>query len=137
MRSAIIIAALATLAFAGTAPAFAQTDAPTPKTEAAASPSVDTAGNPLYVGTWADDPAQCSIAQDRENAPMVMAKDHFDQHESHCSFKSVSGHENEWKVTSECSVEGESQIYEFGMSVADKQLTMLDDAGTHLYARCE
>ncbi len=90
-----------------------------------------------YEGTWAEDPTQCGKEQDVEDAPMVMGRGRFDQHEAHCTFKSISGNANEWKVTAECSVEGDSQAYEFGMSVADKQLAMVDDAGTHIYARCE
>lgn len=132
MRSAVI-AALATLAFAAIAPALAQTDTPAPDTAQAAAAASD----PAYVGTWAENPGQCANAQDSEDAPMVFTKDRFDQHEAHCTFTRTSNNANEWKVTSECSVEGDSQVYEFGMSVADKQLAMVDDAGTHLYARCE
>lgn len=133
MRSAVIIAAFASLVIAAIAPALAQTGAPSPDTTRAAGAARD----PAYVGTWAENPGQCAIAQDSEGAPMVFTKDRFDQHETHCTFKRMSNHANEWIVTSECSVEGDSQVYEFGMSVADKQLTMLDDIGTKLYMRCE
>jgi hypothetical protein len=112
--------------------------APAAEAPAPAAPVADTgSGEPAYVGTWADDPAQCGKAQDTDEAPMVITKDRFDQHEAHCEFTSVSGNANEWKVTSKCSVEGDEQVYEFGMSVADKTLAMVDDAGTHIYSRCE
>ncbi len=112
--------------------------APAAEAPAAEAPAAAAAaGEPAYIGTWADDPAQCSKAQDTEDAPMVISKDRFDQHEAHCEFTSVSGNGNEWKVTSKCSVEGDEQVYEFGMSVADKSLAMVDDAGTHIYAKCE
>ncbi|MEQ1578367.1 MAG: hypothetical protein ABL894_12015 [Hyphomicrobium sp.] len=148
MRS-IVIAAIASIAIACAAPALAQSDTPAadpampaastapPASDAAAPEAPAAAPEPAYVGTWADDPAQCGNAQDNEDAPMTVAKDRFDQHEAHCEFKSVSGNGNEWKVTSECSVEGDKQIYEFGMSLADGKLSMLDDAGTHVYARCQ
>ena len=116
--------------------------APAPAAEAPA-PSADTpaaatvAGEPAYIGTWAEDSAQCSKPQDVQDAPMIMSKDRFDQHEAHCEFTSVSGNGNEWKVTSKCSVEGDEQPYEFGMSVADKNLAMVDDAGSHVYSKCE
>lgn len=155
MRS-IVIAAIVSIAIACAGPAIAQTETPAadpatpaastaPAASEAAAPQQATevapeaataASEPAYVGTWADDPAQCGNTQDSEDAPMTIAKDRFDQHEAHCEFKSVSGNGNEWKVTSECSVEGDKQIYEFGMSLADEKLSMLDDAGTHVYARC-
>ena len=159
MRS-LIAAAVAALCLALAVPGFAQTgtaapDAATPSAEvkpsaeatpeaapaaeeaAAPAPAADASGEPAYAGTWAEDEAQCSKTQDVEDAPMVITKDRFDQHEAHCEFKSVSGNANEWKVTSECSVEGDKQTYEFGMSVADKKLAMVDDAGAHIYSRCE
>ena len=159
MRS-LIATTVAALCLALAVPGFAQTgtaapDAATPSaevkplaevmpeaapaTEEAAAPAAeaDASGEPAYAGTWAEDEAQCSKTQDVEDAPMVITKDRFDQHEAHCEFKSVSGNANEWKVTSECSVEGDKQTYEFGMSVADKKLAMVDDAGAHIYSRCE
>lgn len=119
--------------------ATAPAEAPAaPAADAAAAPAAaPAAGDPAYVGTWSEDGAQCGVAQDLENAPMVIAKDRFDQHEAHCTFKSVSGNGNEWKVSATCSVEGDEQPYDFGMSVADNNLAMVDDAGSHVYKRCE
>ncbi len=115
----------------------AEAPAPAAESPAPAAEAAPPAGEPAYIGTWADDPAQCSQPQDSEDAPMVITKERFDQHEAHCEFTSVSGNGNEWKVSSKCSVEGDEQVYEFGMSVADKSLAMVDDAGTHIYSRCE
>jgi hypothetical protein len=158
MRSLLVVM-IASLTLACTVPVLAQSDTPAAAPEAAApeaapAPAADTpapaadapapaadaapaAGEPAYIGTWADDPAQCSKPQDSDDAPMVITKDRFDQHEAHCEFTSVNGNANEWKVSSKCSVEGDEQVYEFGMSVADKSLAMVDDAGTHIYSRCE
>ena len=131
--SSAVIAALTALVITCTAPAFAQTDAPSPdRATAAAAASV-----PAYIGTWAENPGQCANAQDSGDAPKVFTKDGFDQHETHCTFTRMSNHANEWIVTSKCSVEGDIQVYEFGMSVAGTQLTLLDDVGTRLYTRCK
>jgi nucleoid-associated protein YgaU len=122
------------------APAPAPEAAPAPAAEAPAAEApaaTAAAGEPAYIGTWADNPDQCSKPQDVQDAPMIISKDRFDQHEAHCEFTSISGNGNEWKVTSKCTVEGDEQPYEFGMSVADKSLAMVDDAGTHVYAKCE
>jgi hypothetical protein len=117
------------------APAPAAADAPAAQPETPA-PEAAAADAPAYVGTWAEDAGQCGKPQDDADAPMSVAKDRFDQHEGHCEFKSINGSGNEWKVTAECTVEGDKQPYEFGMSVADDKLAMVDDAGTHIYSRC-
>ena len=36
-----------------------------------------------YVGTCALDIANCNTPQDSQNAPLVIAKDRYDQHEVH------------------------------------------------------
>ena len=64
------------------------------------------ADDAAFVGTWSLDPANCGAGQESENAPLVIAKDRYDQHESHCAFKSVKGGDGEWKIASECMVEG-------------------------------
>ena len=46
-----------------------------------------------YVGTWALDIANCETPQDSQDAPLVIAKDRYDQHEVHCTFKSVDAKE--------------------------------------------
>ena len=154
MRSLIAVTFVA-LSLSMASVAAAQTDMPAaPSTEPAAetvpqpaeaAPAAEAApsdaapaaaAEPAYVGTWSEDSAQCGVAQEMDNAPMVIAKDRFDQHEAHCEFTSVSGNGNEWKVSSKCSVEGDEQAYDFGMSLADDKLTMLDDAGSHVYTRC-
>jgi nucleoid-associated protein YgaU len=123
---------------AAPAPAAEAAPAATAEAPAAEAPAATaTAGEPAYIGTWADSADQCGKPQDVQDAPMIISKDRFDQHEAHCEFTSISGNGNEWKVTSKCTVEGDEQPYEFGMSVADKSLAMVDDAGTHIYAKCE
>ena len=135
-------AAETTTPAAEAAPSAADTAAPAaaeapPAAAETAAPAASAEADAAYVGTWADDPAQCGKPQDTEDAPMVLGKDRFDQHEAHCTFSSVSGNGNEWKVSSKCSVEGDEQAYDFGLSLADKTLSMIDDAGTHTYTRCE
>ena len=137
----ILAACLCSLGLLCAVPASAQTPTAAPEVNAPDTPAPTVAREPAaggaaYAGTWADEPAQCAKAQDVEDAPMVVTKDRFDQHEAHCEFTSVSGNGNEWKVSSKCSVEGDEQAYDFGMSLADDKLTMLDDAGSHVYTRC-
>ena len=43
-------------------------------------------------------PPIAAPAQENQNAPLVIAKDRYDQHESHCTFKSVDGKDSDWKI---------------------------------------
>ena len=91
-----------------------------------------------YEGTWASDLAQCKLSQDDLNAPLVLQKDRYDQHEAHCTFKSVTpGSAGEWKVTSECTVEGAAQPYDFALVLSGDTLTVSDDTGSRDLLRCK
>lgn len=95
------------------------------------------ADDPPYVGTWSLDPANCSAGQETENAPLVIAKDRYDQHESHCTFKSVEGGSGEWKIGSECTVEGSPTPYDFSLTVSGDTLTFTDSGGPRDFLRCK
>lgn len=92
---------------------------------------------PAYVGTWASQPSQCAVDQSMQAAPMIMARNRYDQHEAHCSFASVrkSGVDT-WRVQARCSVEGDSQKHAFTMKVDGGRLTMRDATGTRTLTRC-
>lgn len=92
---------------------------------------------PTYVGTWSLEPTNCAAAQESENAPLVIAKDHYDQHESHCTFKSVEGGNGEWKIGSECTVAGSPTPYDFSLTVSGDTLTFTDSGGPRDFLRCK
>jgi hypothetical protein len=102
-------------------------------TACAAARADDTA----FVGTWSLDPANCSAPQESQNAPLVIAKDRYDQHESHCTFKSVKGGNGEWKVNSDCTVEGSQMPYDFGLTLSGDTLTFTDSGGPRDFLRCK
>lgn len=91
---------------------------------------------PSYVGTWASDLAQCKVAQERPEAPLVLQEKRFDQYETHCTFGSVEGAGDEWKVKANCQVEGDAQAYDFALTVSGDTLTLTDDAGAQDLLRC-
>ena len=95
------------------------------------------AGDPLFVGTWSLDPVNCDAGQETENAPLVIAKDRYDQHESHCTFKSVQQKDSDWKVTSDCLVEGSATPYDFTLTVSGDTLTFTDSGGARDFLRCK
>lgn len=95
------------------------------------------ADDPAYVGTWASDLAQCKVGQDRAEAPLVLSKDGYDQHETHCRFTSVDGADGEWKVKSDCTVEGAAQPYDFTLTVSGDTLTVTDEAGSRDLLLCK
>ncbi len=90
-----------------------------------------------YVGTWALDIANCKTPQDSQDAPLVIAKDRYDQHEVHCTFKSVDAKESDYKVAGDCTVEGNAQSYDFTLTVSGDTLTFTDEAGARDFLRCK
>jgi hypothetical protein len=95
------------------------------------------AGEATYAGTWASDLAQCKVGQDKQEAPLVLSKDGYDQHETHCKFKSVEpGTDNEWKVSADCTVEGSAEPYDFSLTVSGDTLTITDPAGSRDLLLC-
>lgn len=101
------------------------------------SASIASAAQPAYVGTWGTDATQCAVSQEMQGAPMVIAKDGYDQHEAHCSFKKVSGKAPVWKIKATCVVEGDNQSSDFTLSVKGDALTMTDEYGKQVLTRCK
>jgi hypothetical protein len=95
------------------------------------------AADPPYVGTWSLDPVNCSAGQETQSAPLVLAKDRYDQHESHCTFKSIEQKDSDWKVKSECTVEGSATPYDFTLTVSGDTLTFTDEGGARDFLRCK
>ena len=95
------------------------------------------AGGDDFVGTWTYDLTQCKAPQDASEAPMVVTKGGYDQHETHCTFKSVEGTGPDWKVKAECTVEGDTQALDMTLTVSGDTLTVADDNGTRDLLRCK
>lgn len=95
------------------------------------------AADPAYVGTWASDLAQCKVGQDRQEAPLVITKNGYDQHETHCRFKSAEGEDQQWKIKADCTVEGSEAPYDFTFTVSGDTLTMTDENGSNDLLRCK
>jgi hypothetical protein len=95
------------------------------------------AEDPPFVGIWSLDPANCSAGQETQNAPLVIAKDRYDQHESHCTFNSVETKDSDWKITSDCTVDGSATPYDFTLTVSGDTLTFTDSGGARDFLRCK
>jgi hypothetical protein len=95
------------------------------------------AGDAPYVGTWALNVANCKVPQDSQDAPLVIAKDRYDQHEVHCTFKSVTEKDGDYKMAGDCTVEGNPQSYDFTLTVSGDTLTFTDEAGARDFLRCK
>lgn len=102
---------------------------------AAALPAL--AADAPYAGTWGTDAAQCKIAQNAEGAPYVITKVGYDQHEAHCTFKSVKPDGSAFKIAAECSVEGDTQPQNFTLSVSGDTLTWTGGPGATKLIRCK
>jgi hypothetical protein len=95
-----------------------------------------TAQTPEYVGTWAARAAQCRLGQESQDAPMIIKRDRYDQHEAHCIFKSVRKQGQVWTILSECEVEGDKQNHNFTLQVSGNRLTIRDEIATRVLQRC-
>lgn len=90
-----------------------------------------------YVGTWGTNAAQCRVDQSRQNAPLILGRDRYDQHEAHCTFASVrKTGPSSWQAKARCSVEGDRQVHTFDISVAGNTLTLADRYGARRLVRC-
>ncbi len=100
------------------------------------APSAALAQAQSYVGKWAAEAAQCKLGQEDENAPLIMKKNGYDRHETHCKFSSVRLQGSSWKVKGSCDVEGDKQDIDLTLTVAGSKLTMRDAQGSSSYQRC-
>jgi hypothetical protein len=101
------------------------------------APSDSSAQGSAYAGTWAPKRAQCRLAQDKPDAPLVLTRDGYDQHETHCKFGSVRAHgKDTWRVRAKCSVQGDAQNHTFTLVVAGASLTIRDERGARILRRC-
>ena len=90
-----------------------------------------------YAGTWALELGSCSAGQESPDAPLVIAKDRYDQHEVHCMFKSIAAKDGDYQVAGDCMVEGNAQAYDFTLTVSGDTLTFTDEAGARDFLRCK
>jgi hypothetical protein len=95
------------------------------------------AAGPDYVGTWTGDLAQCKTAQDQKGAPLIIAKDRYDQHNSHCKFTSVEGEAPDWKIKADCAIDGKSEAREFTLTASGNTLSLTNADTTNDLLRCK
>ena len=90
-----------------------------------------------YVGTWGTNAAQCRVDQSRQNAPLILSRNRYDQHEAHCTFASArKTGPSSWQMRARCSVEGDRQAHTFDISVEGRMLTLRDGYGARRLIRC-
>ena len=101
------------------------------------APSDSSAQDRAYVGTWAAKRAQCRLAQDQQDAPLVLTRNGYDRHETHCKFSSVQAQgKDTWRVRAKCSVEGDAQNHTFTLIVTAGRLTIRDERGPRSLVWC-
>mgnify|MGYP000041118730 CR=1 FL=1 len=93
--------------------------------------------NPAYVGIWSVDAAKCKVPQDRQGAPMILRRKRYDQHEAHCSFRSVRRSSNAWWVSAQCTVEGSKQSDRFTLRMKGDTLVMSHGKQSVSMKRCK
>ena len=100
----------------------------------AAAPAM--AATPNYAGTWAANPAQCKVPQERQGAPMILTAKGYDQHEAHCNFASVRKVRRGWRMAANCTVEGNPQRDTFTVKVSGDTMVMTSGKLTRRFKRC-
>ncbi len=98
------------------------------------------AGNPssaAFVGTWGINLAQCRVPQDQQGAPIVLTMRGYDQHEAHCTFKSMKKMGDLWKIAADCSVEGDKLSDAFTLRTSGKSLIMAHGKIRTTLMRCD
>jgi hypothetical protein len=90
-----------------------------------------------YVGKWGANPVQCVIDQGLQGAPMIVRRNRYDQHETHCRFASIrKTGKASWRMRARCSIEGNRQMHTFTMSVQGNFMTVRDARGARNLVRC-
>ena len=89
-----------------------------------------------YAGTWAANPAQCKVPQERQGAPMILTAKGYDQHEAHCNFASVKKVWRGWRMAANCCVEGNQQRGTLNVKVSGDTLVMTSGKLTRRFVRC-
>ncbi len=103
----------------------------------ALAPGESSAQDRAYVGTWAAKRAQCRQGQDKQDAPLVLTRNGYHQHETHCKLGSVREQgPGMWRVAARCTVEGDAQSHSLTFTVAGRRLTIRDKQGTRTLRRC-
>ena len=80
-----------------------------------------------FAGTWAEKPAQCRLGQEAEGAPMVIRRDGYDEHETHCRFTSVRQRGAAWAIAAQCVVDGDNQRINMTLTPAGDRLQIGGD----------
>jgi hypothetical protein len=101
-------------------------------------PTAALAAERTFIGTWASDRAACSIPLDKRGAPMILTATGYDQHETHCTFKSVTkGRASTWTIAAACSVEGDAQKHTFKVTASRDRLTLREGGKAQTLVRCQ
>ena len=95
------------------------------------------AGDVPYAGTWGVDAEHCKVAQDQVGAPYIFTKNGYDQHEAHCTFKTVNRDGDAFKFTYGCMVEGDMQSDDTVITISGDTLMWDDGSVAPSLMRCK
>lgn len=90
-----------------------------------------------FVGVWVIEPRNCGAPPADPNSPMEISNDGYDQHLTHCSFKSVDQQGGDYRIAAECDIDGTTQQSRFTLTVSGNTLTFTDETGARDFLRCQ
>jgi hypothetical protein len=94
------------------------------------------AQTPTCVGTWASNPLQCLIDQSLQAAPLILARNGYDQHEAQCKFTSVTRTLPIRGACAPAAVKGDQQRTTFTLKVSGNTLTLFEGRGALTMMMC-
>lgn len=104
---------------------------------AGSAPQATAAEDAAYVGVWGVELRYCGAPPADPNSPMEMSNDGYDEHLTHCGFKSVEEQGGRFKVSAECTLEdGTVKVSQITLAVSGNTLSFTDETGARDYQRC-
>lgn len=104
---------------------------------AGSAPTPAAAEDAAYVGVWGAELRYCGAPPADPNSPMEMSNDGYDQHLTHCDFKSVEQQGGSFNISAECSIEdGTVKVSQITLDVSGNTLSFTDETGARDYQRC-
>jgi len=92
-----------------------------------------------YIGTWATSLAGCKAPAGKQDAPVVLTENDYNQFETHCSWDKTSYRSYAWHAKAACVASGNKhdEMLDIAVSGDAMSLTWGGTNTTIHYARCK
>ena len=92
---------------------------------------------PAFVGTWSQTRFSCLRTQDKAGAPLILTTRSYDQNAGHCTFPFPKGNGPSWVLNAKCVIEGDKQNHTFIVQTTGNKLTIRESGiANKVLVRC-